>query len=872
MIQVTCDKCKRRYNAPDKAAGRTVKCPQCKIALTVPDVLTEIDVVEEPGGGLEILDGGAGELEILDAPAAPAPRPVPQSPRPAQQQPAWSGSPAAARPAAAPAGLPQALVAPMPLGPPVRRSSWGLWAGLGGGAVAAVLVGLLVYSLTSGSSDAPADSGGGALAGARKTDAPSSTTAPQTPQADPLLQSPSTAATGGPTSPAGPTTSIPGIPSPAMQPGSTPAAQPSGTGLQAADLDPLPQDLRATATSGAAPLATSNRFEEVLIPTVPSRFVAAVYSDGSTRRLECWNLATGKTVGEFPVDHNFREGRLSPDGRLAAYKQNRNFREAVEILDLKQRTPLWTAESAEREQVAWFDFLDGNTLATVVKANFETKVRLWDLARQAKKSETPLQRFNGDVVGISAGGKLLALVDGRQLIVIRTADGQVALRAAEALPFGAFIGRIDFSPDGRYLAACSRGARQMYLVDLLGEQAVVSRALPHGSLGSAGPVAWKDAERVQWRPDGKSFLLGCRAVVERETGQIVWQKSNEWEAMWLLPGDRLLAITKGEGFRTPAALRVVSLENEIRRSTGAAAGPGKTDAQGEIVLEGEASDKQLFERSSRAYVVETLGEAMADDKSVLAKARWFPVAKRPVFGLRWGLGIHSLNEGTLPKIESARDIEWTLGPLPMEIGKQVQTSFNLGDFGKWPEGSDPAFRQVSFLGARSQEKLLSAGRRQALDMVVLIGFQDKQGPRGDAQVRVRFVDLASGKPLYATQNIPASVGFSRRGGASPVEQAIEQAIKRINLDFCLKPMPEMTAEAAKARVAALGLPDAQPACPLPALFELRYYQAKQLLTAEELVPLYDAILGKGKGKPFASGDKAQRKAIVDEWAKASEKP
>src|SRR5262245_9642058 len=52
-LHVRCSECNARLNAPDSAAGKTVRCPKCKTMTTVPNPAWEI-VDDEPVAPYEI--------------------------------------------------------------------------------------------------------------------------------------------------------------------------------------------------------------------------------------------------------------------------------------------------------------------------------------------------------------------------------------------------------------------------------------------------------------------------------------------------------------------------------------------------------------------------------------------------------------------------------------------------------------------------------------------------------------------------------------------------------------------------------------------------------------------------------------------------
>ncbi|MCR4414950.1 MAG: hypothetical protein NUV77_21235, partial [Thermoguttaceae bacterium] len=302
-------------------------------------------------------------------------------------------------------------------------------------------------------------------------------------------------------------------------------------------------------------------------------------------------------------------------------------------------------------------------------------------------------------------------------------------------------------------------------------------------------------------------------------------------------------------------------DDEPMRGVSPFGGIGREEEQAAVVDE-------AYEKTARDYVARAaISVIAADDATVLERVRWFPAGKRPAFGLRFGVGVHYAGQGTVPKIRNPHELEQITGPIGTVVGQTLHTHLVAGNFGRWTAGGDPRLRQVAFLGAAAGlDDLLSAARRQALDVLAVLAVQPRAGAaarRAENSVRLRFVDVASGKGLWASEAVMAGSPLFRKGGAA-VEQAIAAAVKRIDTDLCLADMPELTAEQVKARLAALGLPGAKPADPLAALVELRYYQAAKLLSADEVTELYDAVLGAGKGRTLATGDRAARRALLQE--------
>jgi hypothetical protein len=104
------------------------------------------------------------------------------------------------------------------------------------------------------------------------------------------------------------------------------------------------------------------------------------------------------------------------------------------------------------------------------------------------------------------------------------------------------------------------------------------------------------------------------------------------------------------------------------------------------------------------------------------------------------------------------------------------------------------------------------------------------------------------------------------GEADKVDKWVATILSEVDEHYCLKPMPSkpLTAEFAKNRLKSVVDSLSKLDEPLPALAELRYYQVQHLLTAGELLPVYDRILN-GKGGVLLRGSPADRKALLDAW-------
>ena len=164
-----------------------------------------------------------------------------------------------------------------------------------------------------------------------------------------------------------------------------------------------------------------------------------------------------------------------------------------------------------------------------------------------------------------------------------------------------------------------------------------------------------------------------------------------------------------------------------------------------------------------------------------------------------------------------------------------------------------------------------AAKRQGLDGLVLASLTVRAiglSGRTETTMRIKLIDVATRQTLWTSKMLSSTrVAAAQKTGTDPMAELVTEVLEAVDAYFALTPMPSMKPEHVKGRVARLAedFSRSDHDAMLPVLAELRYYQAKQLLTAEEATPLYDQILGAGKGRLLAGGDETQRRAVLEEW-------
>ena len=272
-----------------------------------------------------------------------------------------------------------------------------------------------------------------------------------------------------------------------------------------------------------------------------------------------------------------------------------------------------------------------------------------------------------------------------------------------------------------------------------------------------------------------------------------------------------------------------------------------------------------FDTASRDYVRRFYTETIAAaDDAVVGMVQWLPAARQPVLGLRWGVGLYHADAQQQPPAGDARAMGGLTGGAGPALVAGLEKRMAEGVFGIWPEEGDRRLREIALLGSGRQPDLVEAARRRGLDLLMIFTLSERTvvvSKKQFVMLRVRILDVTTGRQLWTSE--PVSTQHAQSAGLA------KEVLKEIDEEFRLAPVPGIRPERAAARVARLAATasKSEPGELLRVLLELRYYQAKGLVEPEDLVPLYDKILGRGKGRTMATGTAAQRRQVLAEWLK-----
>jgi len=282
--------------------------------------------------------------------------------------------------------------------------------------------------------------------------------------------------------------------------------------------------------------------------------------------------------------------------------------------------------------------------------------------------------------------------------------------------------------------------------------------------------------------------------------------------------------------------------------------------------------QRAYEAASRDYAIRTAVDLVAgDDATLLYRMRWFPAGRRLVIGLRWGLGVE-VADPMNPAVQAAvKEGEKLIGAVALGLVSGLEGRIKGGAFGDWPDQGDPRCRQVAILRTGTRQQLAAAARARRLDVLILlqpVPLSSAAGQITQTLVQVQVFDAIAGKPLWTSPTFgSAALGTSDVRGWDPVAVRVGEVLQYVRDYFELRPVGDLTTEQVRARLKEWEPEKGRPESALLLLVELRYYQLKQLLPADEVAKELDALVGLGRGRLLATEPPVKRRELVQAWLK-----
>ncbi|NND96023.1 MAG: hypothetical protein HKN47_01690 [Pirellulaceae bacterium] len=180
---------------------------------------------------------------------------------------------------------------------------------------------------------------------------------------------------------------------------------------------------------------------------------------------------------------------------------------------------------------------------------------------------------------------------------------------------------------------------------------------------------------------------------------------------------------------------------------------------------------------------------------------------------------------------------------------------------------------IMFLGQGESKSIVQSAAREGIDLILHFDVVLKSNRNSDVQnvSRCRLLHVGSGKSLAVSKGIDSfELAQLARAGRTDERSYVTEKLSGLFLviDRQVKTtdMPKLTPEVAKRRVATLL--SATGHHRLPALAEVRLYQAQELLPPEDVEMAFD-IVGSQDGLTLLHGAQEAKLKIAHEWALSS---
>jgi hypothetical protein len=269
-----------------------------------------------------------------------------------------------------------------------------------------------------------------------------------------------------------------------------------------------------------------------------------------------------------------------------------------------------------------------------------------------------------------------------------------------------------------------------------------------------------------------------------------------------------------------------------------------------------------------AYVVKNYADWISNDAALVEQMRWLPIAKRPAMGVRWGVGVTMGNVTPKTTAKTSAELMHTTGPIGPDFVRKLEQRLDEQRDGTWsPLFSDKYMKVPAFL-AETEDDLVNQAAKENLDGLVLLSMSSKT--MGLAKtVRytliVKLVDVQTKKITWTAQPLNSQKAYSTLGtNHDACVELVRDSMAKLNEQFSLTALPKIDEAAVQRRAARLADGSGSAGQALRALAELRYYQAKKLLSQEDAERTYREIAS-DKAKILAGGEGTERAAAVAEW-------
>jgi dienelactone hydrolase len=277
-----------------------------------------------------------------------------------------------------------------------------------------------------------------------------------------------------------------------------------------------------------------------------------------------------------------------------------------------------------------------------------------------------------------------------------------------------------------------------------------------------------------------------------------------------------------------------------------------------------------FEMSFSDYLVKTYARWLGDDRRILDSMRWFAAGKRPVLGLRWGVGLYVAQQPHGGEIHMPQMLTPFIGTAGSSLVAALAERIDKDTTAGWPSPKNSQLSRVPMFFANSEDDLIKTGaahQADALVAIVITGWPLWASGAAQSNLEMRLIDVISGTTLWKSPRLssPRAAG-PRSVGRDAASGLLKSALKKLDALDELSTMPVVSESVAAGRVKKLSAGDPSAAARLRAVVEIRYYELKKLIPAEAARRAYQQLISDEFAEGMESGSAEDRTAALDAWA------
>jgi len=283
--------------------------------------------------------------------------------------------------------------------------------------------------------------------------------------------------------------------------------------------------------------------KDFIQPNTFSPFVGLRYTNPRPFKVDFWNLATGKIIGQVSI--NIDKNWILLSHKIKMSSDGKSFILSIVTRDTKiPKLTSWSITTGEKiaeweadktmSSVSIYEICGSDkAFAKIIRKEgnqYKTILKLWDLTsgKLLKENEVKSSEFFDSNYAISPGGKYLIsstvdklfVYDLTSLKMIRLLDIKDYLDPTEKYPI---LSSMQFSVDGKQLGLLVNMSMvtSVWLIDLeTGKSTKAYQAA--GSLDKVFSEPAYEGNKLILTPSGNSFLLYGALLVDRQSKRNVW--------------------------------------------------------------------------------------------------------------------------------------------------------------------------------------------------------------------------------------------------------------------------------------------------------------------------------------------------------------